>query len=59
MKRQTWPKENYLQNMYLTKDAHPPIITHEEAEAVRNHGVSEQDTEYEWGKESEQIHFLK
>ena len=23
-------------NMYLTKDAHPPIITHEEAEAVRS-----------------------
>lgn len=30
-------KVNYGQmNMYLTKDAHPPIITHEEAEAVRN-----------------------
>ena len=29
-------KVNYGQmNMYLTKDAHPPIITHEEAEAVR------------------------
>ena len=30
-------KVNYGQmNMYLTKDAHPPIITHEEAEAVRS-----------------------
>ena len=30
-------KVNYEQmNMYLTKDAHPPIITHEEAEAVRS-----------------------
>lgn len=30
-------KENKGQmNMYLTKDAHPPIITHEEAEAVRS-----------------------
>ena len=28
---------NYGQmNMYLTKDAHSTIITHEEAEAVRN-----------------------
>ncbi len=30
-------KENKGQmNMYLTKDAHPPIITHEEAEAVQS-----------------------
>lgn len=30
-------KVNYEQmNMYLTKDAHPPIITHEEVEAVRS-----------------------
>lgn len=30
-------KINYGQvNMYLVKDAHPPIITHEEAEAVRS-----------------------
>ena len=30
-------KVNYGQmNMYLTKDAHPPIITHEEAEAVQS-----------------------
>lgn len=30
-------KVNYGQmNMYLTKDAHPPIITHEEAEAVHS-----------------------
>lgn len=30
-------KVNYGQmNMYLTSDAHPPIITHEEAEAVRS-----------------------
>lgn len=30
-------KTNYGQmNMYLTRDAHPPIITHEEAEAVRS-----------------------
>ena len=30
-------KVNYGQmNMYLTKDAHPPIIPHEEAEAIRS-----------------------
>lgn len=27
---------NGQRNQYLIKDSHPPIVTHEEAEAVRN-----------------------